>query len=103
MSHTDRAWQDYSATFRQQVLPKLLDSAVCLSIGAPPGTLDVQQATELGAILLYDKPLLVVVPRGRQVGERLRRAADVVLDDWAAGDPEAEQRLVAALAQLTGR
>ena len=45
----DRAWRDYSRQFRREVLPKLLDSAVFLSIGTDVGNLDVRQAAELGA------------------------------------------------------
>lgn len=47
-SKEDRAWADYSDRFRREVLPKLLDSAVFMSIGSEVGTFDVRQATELG-------------------------------------------------------
>jgi len=96
----DRAWRDYSRQFRREVLPKLLDSAVFLSIGTDVGNLDVRQATELGAALLYDKPILLVVPKGRTIGERLRRAADIVIDDWDANEPGAHLKMLAALESI---
>ena len=96
----DRAWRDYSRQFRREVLPKLLDSAVFLSIGTDVGNLDVRQAAELGAALFYDKPILLVVPKGRRIGERLRRAADIVIDDWDANEPGAHQKMLAALESI---
>jgi hypothetical protein len=98
----DKAWADYSERFRREVLPHLLDSAMFLSIGTDVGEFDVKQATELGAALLYDKPLLLVVPPGRSIGRRLRRAADVVIDDFDPTQPETQERITAALKQLTG-
>jgi hypothetical protein len=96
----DRAWRDYSERFRRDVLPQLLDSGIFLSIGSEIGDFDVRQATELGAALLYGKPLLLVIPRGRQIGVGLRRAADEVVDDWDANDPDAQERLAAAMRRL---
>jgi hypothetical protein len=99
--HEDRAWRDYSRRFRTNVLPKLLDSAIFLSIGSEVGDFDVKQATELGAALLCDKPLLLLIPRGRTVGARLRRAADVVLDDADMNDPAFRERLADAMRQIS--
>lgn len=101
MTKEDRAWRDYSDRFRREVLPKLLGSAVFLSIGADVGEFDVRQATEIGAALLYDKPIMLIVPKGRAIGERLRRAADVVIDDWDAADPAQQERMAEALKSLT--
>lgn len=96
----DRAWADYSASFRTEVLPNLMNSACFLSIGAETGEFDVKQATELGVALLLDKPFLLLIPKGRTVGERLRRAADVVVDDWDPRETSSQERLVAAIRQL---
>jgi len=97
-SKSDRAWKDYSERFRKETLPKILDSAVFLAIGTEE--LDVKMATELGAALLMDKPLLLVVPPGRRIPERLRRAADIVVDNWDATSPDAQERFAEALKKL---
>lgn len=97
----DRAWVDYSAAFRREVLPNLMSSACFLSIGAETGEFDVKQATEIGAALLLDKPFLLIVPKGRKVGERLRRAADAVVDDFDPRQPTSQERVVAAIRRLT--
>src|SRR5215471_6828898 len=96
----DRAWRDYSDRFRREVMPKILDSAMFLSIHSDDPKFDVQQATQLGAALLLDKPLLLVVPRGRVLGEHLRRAADIVIDDWDASDANAQERMAEAFVRI---
>jgi len=99
-SKPDKAWRDYSVRFRREVLPKILDSSMFLSIGTNTGDFDVQQATELGAAMLLDKPVLLVVPPGRTISTRLRRVADVVIDNWDPADPVAQERLADALKRL---
>jgi hypothetical protein len=96
----ERAWRDYSERFRREVLPKILSSAVFMSIGTETDVFDVQMATQLGAALMADKPLLLVCPKGRQVGIRLRRAADVIIDDWDAADPDAQERIADAMQRM---
>lgn len=100
-SREDRAWADYSARFRREVLPKLLSSIVFMSIGSEATRdFDVRQATELGAALLMDKPVLLVIPAGRTISTRLRRVADAVVDDWRAEDEASQDRLFAAMKRL---
>jgi hypothetical protein len=94
----DRAWKDYGDRFRREVLPKILNSAIFLSIQSEE--FDVKMATEMGAALLMDKPLLLVCPPGRHIPERLRRAADIVIDNWDAADPDAQERFADALKKL---
>lgn len=103
MSEHDRAWADYSAHFRSKGFPALASSAVMLSIYSGDGSdFDVKQATELGAALLLDKPLLLVCLRGSTLPTRLRRAADVVLDDVDMGDKADQDRLTAAIEAIVG-
>ena len=96
----DKAWADYSKRFREYTLPKILDSAIFLSIGVEAKDLDVKMATELGAAMLMDKPLLLVCPRGRTISAALRRAAAEVIDDWDPADPACQIRMQAALKRL---
>jgi hypothetical protein len=100
----DRAWADYTEGFRKTVLPALLSSAYMVQVGESfkPETLDLRAATEIGLMLLLDKPLLLVVPRGDVVPAALRRAAAVVLDDFDVADPDSQERMSAAIKQLTG-
>jgi hypothetical protein len=103
-SKQDRAWADYSERFRREVLPQLLSSACLLSIYSGDGSdFDVQQATELGASLLLGKPLLLITTPGTTLPDGLRRAADVVLEDWRPEEPGSQERLAAALQRITGQ
>ena len=97
----DHAWRDYSEHFRSVVLPQLMSSGMFLSIGSERKDFDVKQATETGAALLLGKPLLLIVPRGRIMPAGLRRAADIIVDDWDATDPNAQQRLSEAITAIT--
>lgn len=102
MRKTDRAWRDYSEAFRKTVLPALMKSAFMIRIveDVDPGNPDIQAATEMGLMLLLDKPLVVIVPIGETVAASLRRAAAVVLDDVDMNDPADQDRVAAALVSL---
>lgn len=99
-SEPDHAWADYSEHFRGYVLPQILSSEVFLSIQAEGADFDVKQATEIGAALLLDKPLLLLVPTGRTAPEHLRRAADEIIEDWEPTDRGAQQRIAAAIQRM---
>jgi len=100
---TDRAWRDFSRSFRTDGLPKILSSGVCLAVVGGDGTdVDVKQAAELGAMLLLDKPIILVCTPGAVIPSRLRRAADVVIEEWHPDNPDAQDRMAAALRRLTG-
>lgn len=77
MDEQDRRYTEYTEAFRQEVLPNLLASACLISVGTTldPDHLDLRAATELGLMLLLDKPLLIIVPTGETIPPALRRAA----------------------------
>lgn len=103
MKNEDHAWRAYVARFRKDGLRKITGSAASISIYADNGTdLDVQQATELGAILLLGKPLILIGVPGARIPDGLRRAADVILDDFVLDDPASQDRLRRAIRDLTG-
>lgn len=95
-------WVRYGEQFRTHILPDLLKSGYMLAVGedVEPEQLSINLATELGLMLLLDKPLLVVVPRGVTISTSLRRAAAVVLDDFDLDDPKSHDRVIAAMEQM---
>ena len=102
MSREDRVWRDYSARFRREVFPMIASSAVTMQLYSGDGTdFDVKQATELGAMLLLDKPLILVCIRGSIPPTRLAKAADVVLTDFDVSDPSAQDRLADAIKAMS--
>lgn len=98
----DRAWKDYSRAFRQDGLPKIMGSGVCLQIyGGDGSDFDVKQATELGAMLLLGKPMILLSTVAAVIPPGLRRAADVVIEGWGPDNVEAQDRLTEALRKFT--
>jgi hypothetical protein len=93
----DRAWDDYIGAFKRDILPSLLSSAFMLSIGTTPDpeTMDLRAATEIGLMLLLDKPLLLVILPGEAVPAALIRAASGVVT-VSGTDAAADQALIAA-------
>lgn len=96
---SDRAWADYTASFRKHVLPGLVHSSYMISLGETVNweTLDLRAATELGLMLLLDKPLIIAVLPGQQISAALRRAATVTLDNFDITDPATQDRLAEVL------
>jgi hypothetical protein len=101
----DRAFDDYTARFRREVLPSLLSSAYMISVGQQVDleSIDLRAATELGLMLLLGKPLLVIVPVGETISDGLRRAAAIVLDDVDLDDPASQDRVAEAVRLLSER
>lgn len=70
-----REWLEHA----QRELPdKLRGSAIVCSL--VPEEPDAKYAVELGMSLMLDKPIVLVVPPGRRVPERLVRVADLIID-----------------------
>jgi len=94
-------WKRYVRDFRKNGLPKIMNSAVTLSIISSDGKdFDTKQATELGAILLLGKPLLLVAMPGAMIPPGLARAADTIVFDWTPSDEESQERLQRAIQEM---
>jgi hypothetical protein len=76
----DPQWLDFVDRAQRELIPKLAGSAVVLVI-APDigGKLDIQFALQIGASILMEKPLLVVMPKGREPPPKLMRVADRII------------------------
>jgi hypothetical protein len=86
-------WDEFVEHFRRDTLGKMEQSAFVASF-VPGDDFDVKFATELGAAILLDKPLLAVVLPGASVPGKLRRVADRIVE--ADVDVEEGRRKVAA-------
>lgn len=87
----------YLRRAQADMFPKLKESALSLTIlGADP---DPKLCLELGAAILFDKPILVIVPEGVRVPANLKRcAAAIVYGD--PHDPSVEKQIRDALADI---
>jgi hypothetical protein len=74
-----KEWKQFARHVREDVVPKISGSQVLLSIAGSGDDFDVRQAVEIGAAMLLDKPMVLIVPEGRQAPARLVRAADKVI------------------------
>lgn len=98
-----RAWRRYAREFRENALGKIAGAGSCiLSYPRNIEDIDVRQATELGALLLLDKPLILLTMPGSRPPDRLLRLADEVIEIEDADDPTLPGRLVAAARRLAG-
>jgi hypothetical protein len=83
--------QDWLERVEMELLPMLRESEM-VAVLAPGEEPDLKVAIELGLTILLDKPLILVIPEGRWVPERLRRAADSVVE-WSDDDAEMRRRM----------
>lgn len=88
-----KAWARH---VRRELVPKLEESAVSLTIYT--GKMDVKLAVELGAAVLLDKPIILMVEPGTKVPERLVRVADRILEADLNDPAKASAKIQAALA-----
>ena len=101
---SENTGQEYEQHFREDGLPKIMSSNVTMTLYTGDGSdFDVKHATELGAMLLLDKPLILIGIPGAVLPSRLRKAADVVIEDWSPDDPTAQARLMKAIKKLAGK
>ena len=93
--------KDFLFRAERDMFPKMKASVMSLVIGSEKP--DVKLALEVGAAILFDKPLLIVVPPGRTIPASLRRVATVVLEEFDFTAPDSQARLKLAIETMTGR
>jgi hypothetical protein len=97
------AWADLVRSYREDLVDKMTDSALVLSI-VPTGEPDLKLVIETGLAVLLDKPIVLVLQPGAEPSENMRRLArgtvfDIdteegqrqlraVLGKFSFGDPE---------------
>ena len=103
MSKKD-VWDDPDArefleSAARDMLPKMKDSA--LSVTLFSGKVDPKLCVELGAAILLDKPIVLVVTDESQIPSNLEKVAAEIVRVNFPGDPEAAQRkLQAAISRV---
>lgn len=93
-----KAWRRYVQHFRKDSLRKILGSRACVMTyeGDPTDDFDVEQAAQLGAILLTGRPLIILVTPGSTIPEGLRRAASELVEIGDIHDPVNQDRILEA-------
>jgi hypothetical protein len=73
-----REWDEYVTHFRQNVLHEIVGANVFASI-VPKDDGDPKFWMELGAAIMFDKPLVALAMPGAKVPEKLRRVCDRIV------------------------
>lgn len=93
----DPAWTAFAEDFMEHGLPKIRRSDITMFLMTEnPEDFDAKQAIEIGALLLLDKPIILLAVPGVTLSTRLARAADAILYDWV-GDEDGMRRLQEAV------
>ena len=90
--------QQWARHIRDDVAEKIKDSYATCSIVPSDGEPDVKFAVELGLSIMYDKPILLVVPPGTKLPDHLVRVADSIVE----GHPDQEETAARIKAALDG-
>jgi Trp operon repressor len=102
-------WDRFVTAARKTVIEGIAPSALTMILSPPdPENLDIKQAFEIGASLLLDKPLVLLVMSGRPVPPGLRRAAHTIIRlqedlDTEAGRRELKRKLEPVLREVGRR
>jgi hypothetical protein len=88
---------DYLDRAQRQTLPLMEASWMAVMIGGKP---DVKLCLEIGAAIMFEKPILVIVPKGRTIPLSLRTIAHKIVDDVDLQNPDSKRRIQAAIEEL---
>lgn len=84
---------------RRTLLPKIDQSAAFLSL-LPEGEPDAKSCVELGAAIFYNKPIALLVLKGRTVPPGVRRIAHLVIENVDPDDPADQRRVAERMARF---
>jgi hypothetical protein len=94
-------WRRFADVAREDLIPKVRESSSVMLIAPNAGNpLDIQFALEIGASILLDKPLVLMLPPGRTPPPKLAKVADKIIHadlSTEAGRIAAESDLKAIL------
>jgi hypothetical protein len=85
-----------------EMVPKLRNSAAVAQIVPGPDEVDVKFCVELGATIMLEKPIIVVVFGERRLPAKLAAIADEVVRLPEGVNPEGADELAAALNRVLG-
>lgn len=89
--------QEYLDRAERELLPKVEQSRTTLALW--DGTVDAKNALEIGYMVCLDKPIILIVPPGTKVPNKLALVADSIIEG-DVGDPTVAERLAAEIMRL---
>ena len=96
----DPSFERWKARCIKELIPKIEGSAIFVSI-TPRDRFktDVKFAVELGFAIMYDKPIIAVIPPGTKVPEKLVKVADRIVE-LDVNLEDGRRRLTEVLAEI---
>lgn len=105
MKHDDPEIEKWLAEVNDAVnrdmVPKMRSSAFAL--GIVDEHLDAYMLMQVGAALLLDKPLILLVLKGAWVPKKARELADTIVEVDSIKTPEGKEKIQAAITNLVER
>lgn len=92
----DPDFQAFLRRAKEQMFPKMKNSAISVMILGDP---DPKLCIELGAAILYDKPILVLVPEDANIPANLTRCASAIIQGNLK-DPKTAKRMQEAIDKI---
>ena len=91
--------QRYLARANKELRPMVESSRITVALWT--GKPDAKQAIELGFMVLYDKPIIILADPDTEIPPKLAAIADEIIIG-NPGDPDAVEKLHAAMSRLAG-
>jgi hypothetical protein len=88
---------NYFEHARREMFPKMKASAISLVLAGEP---DPKLCLEIGAAIMFDKPILVIVPKGRTIPLSLRTIAHKIVEDIDLQSSDSERKVQTAIEEL---
>lgn len=99
MNYDDPTLAAMLKRFAKEVMPQMQDSAISLAIIGKP---DAKLCLEIGAAVLFDKPIIIAVRKGDPVPANIKRVASAIieLDRDNLESPITQQQIQDAITQV---
>jgi hypothetical protein len=97
-------WEDpefkaYEKRCHEKLLPMMEGSAIMMSLVPKDLKTDVKFATELGFMIMMEKPIIALIPPGTRVPLGLAKVATEIVEG-DIDDPTMQERLMAAISRV---
>lgn len=70
------SFEEFEQNVRENLIPKIQDSNIFVSIVPNPENVDVKFAIELGIAIMLNKPIIAAIKPGVKISEKLSKVVD---------------------------
>jgi hypothetical protein len=93
-------YDEYVEHVRKDVLPKMENISLFVSITPNSEKIDIKFATEMGIAILMDKPIVAIIRRGQDIPKKLSRVVDRFIEVDDNYDPTVGDRIKEAIKEM---